>query len=90
MLYNDEDYVSGFETAENGGGSRDEESESRDEDNGSESRDEESGSGSREKRRKVRFVCTSDTHNQTHRFKYHLPDGDVLVHAGDFSQVLLT
>jgi Icc-related predicted phosphoesterase len=31
----------------------------------------------------VRFVCTSDTHNQHERF--HMPDGDVFIHCGDFS-----
>jgi len=33
---------------------------------------------------KVRFVCLSDTHNQIHRLKC-IPDGDVLLHAGDFT-----
>ena len=36
---------------------------------------------------KLRFVCTSDTHNQTDRYNFQIPDGDVLLHAGDFSQV---
>ena len=31
--------------------------------------------------RKTRFVCVSDTHNQTPK----LPPGDVLVHAGDLT-----
>lgn len=31
--------------------------------------------------RKTRFVCISDTHNQTPK----LPQGDVLIHAGDLS-----
>lgn len=31
--------------------------------------------------RRVRFVCISDTHNQTLK----LPKGDVLVHAGDLT-----
>ena len=31
--------------------------------------------------RKTRFVCISDTHNQTPK----LPRGDVLIHAGDLS-----
>ena len=36
---------------------------------------------------KLRFVCTSDTHNQTDGYNFQIPDGDVLLHAGDFSQV---
>ena len=32
----------------------------------------------------VRFVCISDTHNKTDRME--LPEGDVLLHAGDFTQ----
>ncbi|XP_063693485.1 UPF0046 protein C25E10.12-like [Bolinopsis microptera] len=35
---------------------------------------------------KVRFVCTSDTHNLTERFTKPVPYGDVLLHAGDFTQ----
>jgi predicted phosphodiesterase len=31
--------------------------------------------------RKTRIVCISDTHNQTPK----LPKGDVLIHAGDFT-----
>jgi len=31
----------------------------------------------------MRLVCLSDTHGEQDRFK--VPDGDVLVHAGDFS-----
>ena len=33
----------------------------------------------------VRFVFISDTHNQTD--KLDMPDGDVLIHAGDFTNV---
>lgn len=34
----------------------------------------------------TRFVCISDTHNQIDRIpKPGIPDGDVLLHAGDFS-----
>ncbi|XP_070533949.1 metallophosphoesterase MPPED2-like [Ptychodera flava] len=33
----------------------------------------------------TRFVCVSDTHSQTHKMD-PLPDGDVLIHAGDFTQ----
>ena len=32
----------------------------------------------------VRFVCISDTHNQS-RGGPRVPDGDVLIHAGDFT-----
>lgn len=31
--------------------------------------------------RRTRFVCISDTHNQTPK----LPQGDVLIHAGDLT-----
>lgn len=31
--------------------------------------------------RRTRFVCVSDTHNQTLK----LPKGDVLIHAGDLT-----
>ena len=34
----------------------------------------------------LRLVCISDTHNQVDA-SFVLPDGDVLVHAGDFSNV---
>jgi len=35
----------------------------------------------------VRFVCISDTHSQHHRIlPSDLPPGDVLLHAGDFTQ----
>lgn len=33
----------------------------------------------------IRMVCISDTHNRTDNLK--LPEGDILVHAGDFSNV---
>ncbi|CAG9323350.1 unnamed protein product [Blepharisma stoltei] len=32
----------------------------------------------------IRFVCLSDTHNQVGK-KFKVPDGDVLLHAGDFT-----
>ena len=32
----------------------------------------------------MRIVCISDTHLQ-HNFKYPVPDGDLLIHAGDFT-----
>lgn len=33
----------------------------------------------------IRFVCVSDTHGLTE--KLEVPHGDVLIHAGDFSNV---
>ena len=33
----------------------------------------------------TRFVCISDTHGLTHKLPKALPEGDVLLHAGDFS-----
>ena len=36
---------------------------------------------------KVRFVCISDTHNVSGITPDIVPDGDVLLHAGDFSNV---
>lgn len=35
---------------------------------------------------KVRFVCLSDTHSLIHNIKFDIPDGDVLLHAGDFTK----
>lgn len=35
---------------------------------------------------KVRFVCMSDTHSLIHNIKFDIPDGDVFLHAGDFSK----
>ncbi|TKR87180.1 hypothetical protein L596_011625 [Steinernema carpocapsae] len=34
---------------------------------------------------KVRFVCISDTHEKLHEILPLVPDGDVLIHAGDFT-----
>lgn len=34
----------------------------------------------------VRFVCMSDTHSLIHNIKFDIPEGDVFVHAGDFSK----
>ncbi|GJQ84226.1 hypothetical protein Trydic_g2894 [Trypoxylus dichotomus] len=34
----------------------------------------------------VRFVCMSDTHSLVHNIKFNIPDGDVFIHAGDFSK----
>ena len=31
----------------------------------------------------IKFVCVSDTHNLTN--KIQVPEGDVLIHAGDFT-----
>ncbi|EDO04896.1 hypothetical protein SS1G_07379 [Sclerotinia sclerotiorum 1980 UF-70] len=35
--------------------------------------------------RKTRFVCISDTHNGTTNGSFKLPQGDVLIHAGDLT-----
>jgi len=35
----------------------------------------------------IRFVCLSDTHGHTNDFEFEIPDGDVLIHAGDFSDI---
>jgi len=35
---------------------------------------------------KVRFVCMSDTHSLTSHIKQKIPDGDVFIHAGDFTR----
>lgn len=37
------------------------------------------------KTKKTRFVCVSDTHNQSAGGSFKLPKGDVLVHAGDLT-----
>ncbi|KAL5010172.1 hypothetical protein ScPMuIL_012477 [Solemya velum] len=34
---------------------------------------------------KIRFVCLSDTHAEIEKSSITIPDGDVLLHAGDFS-----
>lgn len=34
---------------------------------------------------KVRFVCISDTHEKMDDLLPLIPDGDVLIHAGDFT-----
>lgn len=36
-------------------------------------------------RDKVRIVCMSDTHSLTHKFEFDVPDGDIFIHAGDFT-----
>merc|ERR1712013_675518 len=33
----------------------------------------------------VRFVCISDTHNRTDNYHDRIPEGDVLLHSGDFT-----
>jgi len=35
---------------------------------------------------KIRFVCISDTHSLTSHLKRTIPEGDVLIHAGDFTR----
>lgn len=37
--------------------------------------------------RKVRIVHISDTHLEHERFLPHIPDGDILVHSGDFCKI---
>ena len=34
----------------------------------------------------IRVVCISDTHNQISKMTHDFPDGDILIHAGDFSE----
>jgi len=34
----------------------------------------------------VRVVCVSDTHLKTSEMVHPVPDGDILIHAGDFSR----
>ncbi|RZB40507.1 metallophosphoesterase domain-containing protein 1, partial [Asbolus verrucosus] len=35
---------------------------------------------------KLRFVCMSDTHSLIRNITFDIPDGDVFVHAGDFTK----
>lgn len=35
---------------------------------------------------KVRFVCMSDTHSLIRNIMYDIPDGDIFIHAGDFTK----
>lgn len=35
---------------------------------------------------KLRFVCMSDTHSLIHGIKFDIPQGDVFIHAGDFTK----
>ena len=34
---------------------------------------------------KIRIVCMSDTHSLTHHIKFDIPEGDIFIHAGDFT-----
>jgi len=34
---------------------------------------------------KVRIVCMSDTHSMTDDFRFNIPQGDIFIHAGDFT-----
>lgn len=35
---------------------------------------------------KARVVCMSDTHSLTSHIKFEIPDGDIFIHAGDFTK----
>ncbi|KAJ6639939.1 Metallophosphoesterase domain-containing protein 1 [Pseudolycoriella hygida] len=35
----------------------------------------------------IRIVCMSDTHSMIHRIAFDIPDGDVFIHAGDFTKL---
>lgn len=35
---------------------------------------------------KARVVCMSDTHSLTPHLKFDIPDGDIFIHAGDFTK----
>ncbi|XP_056640978.1 UPF0046 protein T07D4.2 [Diorhabda sublineata] len=35
---------------------------------------------------KIRFVCMSDTHSLIRNIIYDIPDGDIFIHAGDFTK----
>ena len=35
---------------------------------------------------KARIVAISDTHSLTSHIKRKIPDGDILIHAGDFTK----
>lgn len=34
----------------------------------------------------VRVVCMSDTHAMTPHIRFDIPEGDIFIHAGDFSR----
>ncbi|CAM9996698.1 unnamed protein product, partial [Ascophyllum nodosum] len=44
--------------------------------------------GDKSRGRKLRMVCISDTHGKHHAIRHKIPDGDILVHCGDFSTKL--
>ncbi|CAG9821779.1 unnamed protein product [Phaedon cochleariae] len=35
---------------------------------------------------KIRFVCMSDTHSLIRNISFDIPDGDIFIHAGDFTK----
>lgn len=35
---------------------------------------------------KIRFVCMSDTHSLIRNIMFDVPDGDIFIHAGDFTK----
>lgn len=35
---------------------------------------------------RVRFVCMSDTHSLIRNIMFEIPDGDIFLHAGDFTK----
>lgn len=35
--------------------------------------------------KRVRFVCISDTHNRVEELEEQIPDGDIFLHCGDFT-----
>uniref|UniRef100_A0A023F627 Putative metallophosphoesterase domain-containing protein 1-like isoform 1 n=1 Tax=Triatoma infestans TaxID=30076 RepID=A0A023F627_TRIIF len=35
---------------------------------------------------KIRIVCMSDTHSLTPHIKFNIPNGDIFIHAGDFTR----
>lgn len=35
---------------------------------------------------KARIVCMSDTHSLTSHLKFEVPQGDIFIHAGDFTR----
>ena len=36
---------------------------------------------------KIRFVFISDTHSKIDKMTNEIPDGDILIHAGDFTSI---
>ncbi|CAM9987081.1 unnamed protein product [Ectocarpus sp. 4 AP-2014] len=44
--------------------------------------------GDKSRGRKLRVVCLSDTHGKHHAMRHTIPDGDILIHCGDFSTKL--